>query len=136
MTQDEFYSTVRSGSIFIAGAAAWAGLIAVTTATGIESDVQHMINGAKEFMLGAGPLIALALAWWGKNKASLSAQVATVQAAQPAALVAAVQEIHPVTLINAVADIPAVQSIVATQAIADATPSDKVVGPPKATGTK
>ena len=136
MTQDEFYSTVRSGSIFLAGAAAGTGLIAATTATGIESDIQHMIDGAKEFMLGAGPLIALVLAWWGKNKASLVSQVATVQAAQPAALVAAVQEVHPLTLINAVAAQPEVQSIVTTQAIADATPSDKVVGPPKAMGDK
>jgi hypothetical protein len=34
------------------------------------------------------------------------------------------------------ASIPGVKSIVTTQTIADATPSDKVVGPPAATGTK
>jgi len=34
------------------------------------------------------------------------------------------------------AAIPDVKSIVTTQEIAETTPSDKVVGPPKATGTK
>jgi hypothetical protein len=34
------------------------------------------------------------------------------------------------------AAVPEVKSIVTTQAIAEATPSDKVVGPPIATGTK
>jgi hypothetical protein len=34
------------------------------------------------------------------------------------------------------AAVPEVKSIVTTQAIAETTPSDKIVGPPKATGTK
>ena len=34
------------------------------------------------------------------------------------------------------ASLPEVKSIVTTQPLADATPSDKVVGPPKATGQK
>lgn len=36
----------------------------------------------------------------------------------------------------AVAALPEVKSIVTTQTVADATPSDKVVGPPVGTGTK
>jgi len=38
--------------------------------------------------------------------------------------------------LDAIATIPEVKSIVTTQALAEATTSDKVVGPPKATGTK
>jgi len=93
----------------------------------LQTDLDHMINGAKEFMLGAGPLIAIAMAWWGKNKASLPAQVATVQAAAPAALVAAVQEVHPVVLRDAVAAQPDVKAVVVTtQTAADASASPKV----------
>lgn len=38
--------------------------------------------------------------------------------------------------IASVASLPEVKSIVTTQSLADITPSDKVVGPPKATGEK
>lgn len=38
--------------------------------------------------------------------------------------------------IAAAAAVPEVKSITTTQALADATPSDKVVGPPVGTGTK
>ena len=136
MTQDELFSTLRSTGIFLAGAGAATGLITATTATGIQTDIGHMINGAQEFMLGAGPLIALALAWWGKNKASLMSHVSTVQAAAPTALMDAVQAVHPKVLLAATAALPQVQSIVTTQAVADSTPSSKIVGPPKATGDK
>jgi len=136
MTQDELFSTLRSTGIFVVGAAAGTGLMAATTATSIQTDIGHMMNGAQEFMLGAGPLIALALAWWGKNKASLVSQVSTVQAAAPGALMDAVQAVHPKVLLAATAALTDVKSIVTTQAVADSTPSEKIVGPPKATGEK
>lgn len=126
MTRDEFFSTLRSGGIFIAGAATVMGFTAIS-ATDLQTDFDHMINGAKEFWLGAGPLVMLALAWWGKNKASLTSQVATVNTAAPAALVAAVQEVHPVILRDAVAAQPEVKAVLVTsQATADASPSPKV----------
>jgi hypothetical protein len=124
MTQDEFFSTLRSGSIFIAGAAATMGWSALS-ATDLQTDLDHMINGAKEFMLGAGPLIALAAAWWGKNKASLVSQKAAVAAS--GALV--VQTSSPAATATAIAAIPAVHTVTATPAVAAATPSDKVVAP-------
>ena len=74
-----FPITLRSGSVFIAGAATVMGANAVSTVD-LQTDFDHMINGAKEFMLGAGPLIALGLAWWGKVKASPAAQKASVVA--------------------------------------------------------
>lgn len=126
MTQDEVFSTLRSGAIFVSGAAAYMGLTALS-ATDIQTDLDHMINGAKEFMVGAGPLIALALGWWGKNKASLTSQVESVKTAAPAALVEAVQEVHPAVLRDAVAAQPDVKSIVVTtQAAANASASAKV----------
>jgi hypothetical protein len=126
MTQDEFFSTLRSGGIFVAGMATLMGVNAISAAD-LQTDINHMLNGAKEFWVGAGPLVMLALAWWGKNKASLTSQVATVNTAAPAALVAAVQEVHPVVLRDAVAAQPDVKAIVVTsQAVADASPSTKV----------
>jgi hypothetical protein len=130
MTQDEFFSTLRSGSIFLVGAATVMGVNALSVQD-LQGDLDHMINGAKEFMLGAGPLIAIGLAWWGKYKASLPSQVATVQSAAPAALVDAVQAVHPVALRDAVAAQPDVKAIVVTtQAVADASPSAKVTTAP------
>jgi len=127
MTQAELFSTVRSAAIFVCGAAASMGLMTAMSAAAIETDVGHMINGGKEFMLGAGPLIAFGLAWWGKNKASLISQVAVVQAAAPGALIAAVQDVHPVILRDAVAAQSDVKSIVVTtQAAASQSPSPKV----------
>jgi hypothetical protein len=126
VTQEEFFSTLRSGSVFVAGAATVMGLNAIS-ATDLQTDFDHMINGAKEFMLGAGPLIGFALAWWGKTKASLPSQVARVQAAAPAALVDAVQQVQPAVLRDAVAQQPDVKAIVVTtKAVADASPSAKV----------
>ena len=127
MTQDEFFSTLRSGSVFVAGAATVMGLNAIS-ATDLQTDFDHMINGAKEFMLGAGPLIGLALAWWGKNKASLVSQKAAVSAS--GALV--VQTSSPsaaVAVANTIAAMPEVHTVTATPAVAAATPSDKVVAP-------
>ena len=88
-----------------------------------------MINGAKEFWLGAGPLVGIALAWYGKTKLSLTSQKQAVAASgalivQPATPAAAVQ------VANAIAATPGVQQVTATQAVADAAPSDKVVAKP------
>ncbi len=127
MTQDEFFSTLRSGSVFIAGAATVMGLHAIS-ATDLQTDLDHMLNGAKEFWLGAGPLVGLAIAWWGKNKASLVSQKAAVSASgalvvQPSSPAAAV------TVANTIAAMPEVHTVTATPAVAAATPSDKVVAP-------
>jgi hypothetical protein len=127
MTQDEFFSTLRSGSIFLAGAATVSGFNALS-ATDLQTDFDHMINGAKEFWLGAGPLVMLALAWWGKNKASLTSQKASV-AASGALVVQPATPAAAVTVANAIAATPGVQQVTATKAVADATPSDKVVAP-------
>src|ERR1700722_15895394 len=107
MTQDEFFSTLRSGSVFLAGAATVMGVNAIS-ATDLQTDLDHMINGAKEFWLGAGPPVALALGGWGKNKASLVSQKAAVAAsgalvvqtsapAATASAIAAIPEVHTVT---------------------------------------
>jgi hypothetical protein len=125
MTQDEFFSTLRSGSVFVAGAATVMGLNAIS-ATDLQTDLDHMINGAKEFMLGAGPLIGLALAWWGKNKASLGSQKASV-AASGALVVQPSSPAATVAVANAIAAIPQIDKVVATAPVAQATPSDKVV---------
>lgn len=126
MTQDEFFSTVRTGAAFVAGAAAYMGFNAISSSD-LQVDFNHMINGAKEFMLGAGPLIALGMGWWGKRKASLAAQVLAVQAAHPAALVQAVQEVHPAVLRDAVAAQPEVKAVIVTsEAVANTSPSNKV----------
>ena len=74
MTQDEFFSTLRSGAIFIGGAATVMGVNSLS-AVDLQTDLDHMINGAKEFMLGAGPLIGVGMALWGKFKASPAAQI-------------------------------------------------------------
>ena len=124
MTQDEFFSTLRSGGIFIAGAATVMGFTAIS-APDLQTDFNHMINGAKEFWAGAGPLVMLALAWWGKNKASLTSQKASVAAS--GALV--VQTSTPAATASAIAAIPEVHTVTATPAVAAATPSDKVVAP-------
>lgn len=125
MTQDEFFSTLRSGSVFVAGAATVMGLNAIS-ATDLQTDLDHMINGAKEFMLGAGPLIGLAVAWWGKNKASLVSQKQSV-AASGALVVQPSSPSATVAVANAIAAIPQIDKVVATAPVAQATPSDKVV---------
>ena len=127
MTQDEFFSTLRSGSVFIAGAATVMGLNAIS-ATDLQTDLDHMINGAKEFMLGAGPLIGLAVAWWGKTKASLPSQKAAV-AASGALVVQPSSPSATVAVANAIAAIPQIDKVVATAPVAQATPSNKVVAP-------
>ncbi len=127
MTQDEFFSTLRSTGIYVAGIATLMGVHAIS-ATDLQTDFDHMVNGAKEFWLGAGPLVMLALAWWGKNKASLISQKASVSAS--GALV--VQTSTPaaaVAVANTIAAIPDVHTVTATPAIAAATPSAKVVAP-------
>jgi hypothetical protein len=85
-----------------------------------------MINGAKEFWLGAGPLVMIALAWWGKNKASLTSQKASV-AASGALVVQPSSPAAAVTAANVIAAIPEVHTVMSTPAVAAATPSDKVV---------
>jgi hypothetical protein len=124
MTQDELFSTLRSGGIFLSGALTVMGVNAIS-APDLQTDLDHMLNGAKEFMLGAGPLITLALAWWGKNKAGLVAQKAAVAAS--GALV--VQTSSPAATATAIAAIPAVDKVTATPAVAAATPSTKIVPP-------
>jgi hypothetical protein len=124
MTQDELFSTLRSSGIYIAGLATFMGFQAIS-ATDLQTDIDHMINGAKEFWLGAGPLVMLALAWWGKNKASLTSQKASVVAS--GALV--VQTSTPTVTANSIAAMPDVHTVTATPAVAAATPSNKVVAP-------
>lgn len=123
MTQDEFFSTFRSAAIFIGGAATVMGVNSLS-AVDLQTDLDHMINGAKEFMLGAGPLIGLGMAYWAKFRASPGSQKAAV-AAQPNMIV--VETTSPVTAANAIAEIPQVKQIIAKQSVADAAPSDKVV---------
>ena len=69
MTQDEFFSTLRSGSVFVAGAATVMGLNAIS-ATDLQTDLDHMINGAKEFMLG--PAHSSGLQWRGGERTRLA----------------------------------------------------------------
>ncbi len=125
MTQAEFFSTLRSGSMFLVGAATVTGFHALS-ATDLQTDFDHMINGAKEFWVGAGPLVAIALAWYGKTKLSLSSQKQAV-AASGALVVPTTSSAQAITVASAIAAIPEVKQVVSTQAVADATPSDKVV---------
>ncbi len=128
MTQDELFSTLRSGAIFIGGAATVMGVNSLS-AVDLQTDLDHMINGAKEFMLGAGPLIGIGMAIWGKYKSSLPSQKASV-AASGALVVQPATPSAAVTVANAIAATPGVQQVTTTQAVADATPSNKVVAKP------
>ena len=125
MTQDEVFSTLRSGAIFVSGAAAYMGLTALS-ATDIQTDLDHMINGAKEFWIGAGPLVGAGMLLWGRYKSSNAAKTASV-AAMPGTMVVQASGADPVALASKIAALPEVHTVVSTPAVASATVSDKVV---------
>lgn len=130
MTQDQINSLLASGKHFItffAGAGAAVGVLTQTSAADIQGDFDHIFNGIKEIAIGAGPLVAMGMAWWAAHNSSLKAKVESVQAAQPQALVSAVQQVAPVVLRDAVAAQPEVKAVVVTSAaVAEASPSEKV----------
>jgi hypothetical protein len=92
----------------------------------------HIFSGLNEIAIGVGILAPAVMAIWAAISGSLAARVAGVKAASPDQLVQAVKQVAPNVLINAAAEAPGVTRIVATQAIAEATPSPKVVAAPSA----
>jgi hypothetical protein len=130
MTQEQIDKALAAAKIavgYIAGGMTTLGVQTMFSPADVATDVNHMLNGIQEFCVGAGPLVTLAMGWWATRRASLASKVASVQAADPAALVQAVQTVSPITLRNAVAAQPDVKKVtVTTQAAADASPSPKV----------
>jgi hypothetical protein len=130
MTQEQINKYLASGRHFIsftAGAAAMAGVLTQTSSADIVSDFDHIFNGIKEISIGVGPLITIAMGLWAAHSSSLRANIANVQAAQPATLVQAIQQVAPSVLRDAVAEQPDVAKVVVTtKAAADASLSPKV----------
>jgi hypothetical protein len=130
MTQDQLNVLLASGKhlvSYVAGAATVFGIMSQTSSADLMTDFDHIFNGIKEIAIGVGPIATLAMGWWSAHNATTQAKVAAVQAAEPHALVQAVQAVAPVTLRDAVAAQPEVKAVVVTsQAVADASPSEKV----------
>lgn len=79
-TFDQMLAQARQFASFAGGAAFSFGLISVKSQTDIEGDINHILNGVKEIAIGAGPLLAMAMAWWASHKASPTSQIAAVSA--------------------------------------------------------
>jgi hypothetical protein len=93
-------------------------------------DLAKLFGDTSKLVVLVIPVATFWLAKIGYNSASPASQKASV-AAQPNTVV--VQTSSAATTIaaaNAIAAIPEVKQVVATQAVADATPSDKVVAKP------
>jgi hypothetical protein len=97
----------------------WIGIL-VTTAIGVSSGALVLTNAIP------ADLIKPVTAWCGIIAFTGSAVLTTLNG-----MATGTQ-----SRIASVASLPEVKSIVTTQSLADITPSDKVVGPPKATGQK
>ena len=100
----------------------WRSLIGliVTIAIGVSQGAVHLTHAIPETW------IPIAVAWCGI--------IAFVGSAAQTGL--SVVGMSTSNRLAAAASLPEVKSITTTQALADITPSDKVVGPPKGTGTK
>ena len=80
MTLDQVLAQSRNYISFAMGSATTFGILSVTQAADIQTDVSHIVNGVKEIAIGAGPLITLGMGWWASHRSSPAAQVATVSA--------------------------------------------------------
>jgi hypothetical protein len=92
----------------------------------IIDDLTQLFGDLSKLVLLVIPVATFWLAKMGYNSASPASQKASV-AAQPNMVV--VETTAPIAAANAIAKIPEVKQVVSTQAVADATPSDKVIGP-------
>jgi hypothetical protein len=86
----EILAQGRHGVTFIAGMLAMAGIHSIN---GVEipdlaSSWDHMVKGATEFMVGAGPIIAFVMSLYSKWSATQKARVASVAAISGVTVVA------------------------------------------------
>lgn len=106
--------------------------IGITAIGGVDNgdlvtSFNHVFSGLNEIATGLGPIVAAGMGIWATLKGRMSSKVADVQKASPVDVVQAMQKASPATLVNAAAEVPGVSKIIATAAIAQATPSPKVV---------
>ena|SRR5579863_6482751 len=123
---------LSAGRHVVSTAAGFAAGFGVHAVGGVSTDniaqgFDHIFNGLNEIAIGVGILAPAGMAIWAAASSTLKSRVAAVQAASPSDLTTAVKQVAPNVLINAAAEAPGVTRIVATQAIAEATPSPKVV---------
>ncbi len=126
-TQSQVISVTRHAASFAAGAVAMFGLsskISPEQITAIINSAGTLVNDGIIFIGLVTPLVT---AYFAGHSASPASQKASV-AAQPNMVV--VETTSPVAAANAIAAIPQVKQVISTQAVADATPSDKVVAKP------
>ena len=129
MTQeqiDQALSSFRSLAIYSSGVLTAIGVHTIASPQDLATDIDHMINGAKEFWIGAGPLVGAGMLLWGRYKSSNAAKTASV-AAMPGTMVVQASGADPVALASKIASFPEVHTVVSTPAVASATVSDKVV---------
>lgn len=123
---------LSGGRHVVTAAAAFAAGIGVHSVSGVSTDnigvgFDHIFNGLNEIAIGVGILAPVAMGAWATVRGMLSSKIADVANASPADVVQAMQKASPATLVNAAAEVPGVSKIIATAAIAQATPSPKVV---------
>jgi hypothetical protein len=80
MTFDEGLSMARHVVTYIMGIATTLGVMKLTNTdlTVVSTSIDHIFNGLKEISVGAGPLIAMAMAWWAKRRLSPPEQLKAV----------------------------------------------------------
>jgi hypothetical protein len=132
MTQEELDKLLASGRqivTFGAGILTALGIQTFTNPQDLITDFDHMVNGAKEFMVGAGPLIAAAMVAWSRYKASRAQKIASVSATPGTMVITATPSANTVAMADKIATLPEVKSVISTPAVATATASSKVVSP-------
>lgn len=123
---------LAAGRNIVGSAAAFAAGVGVHSIGDVSTDnvvtgFNHIFNGLNELAVGVGILTPIAAAAWAFVSGLLKHQVAAVKAAAPKELAQAVQQVAPATLVQAAAEVPGVARIIASPALAQATPSEKVV---------
>lgn len=128
-TSNQVNAATRHAASFAAGAIAMFGIstkVDPQTVVAIINSLGTLTNDAITLIGLATPLIA---AWYAQRSARPDMQKASVAAAGNL-VVPTSSPASAITVANAIAAIPQVTQVVSTQAVADATPSDKVVAKP------
>ena len=128
MTQEELdqaLSSVRSILIYGSGIMTAVGVQTFANPQDLVTDFDHMVNGAKEFWVGFGPLVGMGVLAWGRYKSSTASKKASL-VATPGTMVVQVSG-DTTAAATKLAAIPEVHTVLSTPEVASATVSSKVV---------